>query len=142
MSLSYASHSSVSVCNSFEDFNSWSHLVTMIFSLFTGRLSLRQVSEGLQSATGNLNRPGLSCPSSKSNISCQNANRTSQFFQEVFYALFQYLEQYGDLKQMKKTLKDEDLSSRLNPNVPLSKYVWTGAIYTHIKKGCQDAYSA
>ena len=37
-------------------FNSWSHLVTMIFSQFSGSVSLRQISEGLQSATGNLKR--------------------------------------------------------------------------------------
>ena len=75
-------------------FNSWSHLVTMIFSQFSGSVSLRQISEGLQSATGNLNHLGLSRAPSKSNISYQNANRTSQFFQDVFYALFQYLGQH------------------------------------------------
>ncbi|WP_297161764.1 DUF4372 domain-containing protein, partial [uncultured Porphyromonas sp.] len=49
-------------------FNSWSHLVTMIFSQFSGSVSLRQISEGLQSATGNLNHLGLSRTPSKSNI--------------------------------------------------------------------------
>ena len=58
-------------------FNSWSHLVTMIFSQFSGSVSLRQISEGLQSATGNLNHLGLSRAPSKSNISYQNANRSS-----------------------------------------------------------------
>ena len=40
-------------------FNSWSHLVTMIFRQFSGSVSLRQISEGLQSATGNLNHLAL-----------------------------------------------------------------------------------
>lgn len=74
-------------------FNSWSHLVTMIFSPFSGSVSLRQISEGRQSATGNLKHLGLSRAPSQSNISYQNANRTSLFFEDVFYALFQYLGQ-------------------------------------------------
>ena len=54
-------------------FNSWSYLVTMIFSRFSGSVSLRQISEGRQSATGNLNHLGLSRAPSKFNISYQNA---------------------------------------------------------------------
>ena len=102
-------------------FNSWSHLVTMIFSQFSGSVSLRQISEGLQSATGNLNHLGLSRAPSKSNSSYQNANRTSQFFEDVFYALFQYLGQHGGLKQMKKTPEGESLSIGLHPNVSLPR---------------------
>ena len=79
--------------------------MTMIFSQFSGSVSLRQISEGLQSASGNLNHLGLSRVPSKSNIGYQNALRTSSFFEDVFYALFQYLGQHGDLKQMKKRLK-------------------------------------
>lgn len=86
-------------------FNSWSHWVTMIFSQFSCSVSLRQISEGLQSATGNLNHLGLSRAPSKSNIGYQNAHRTSSFFEDVFYALFQYLGQHGELKQMKKRMK-------------------------------------
>ncbi|WP_211829762.1 DUF4372 domain-containing protein [Porphyromonas levii] len=33
-------------------FNSWSHLETMIFSQFSGSVSLRQISEGLQICYG------------------------------------------------------------------------------------------
>ena len=77
----------------------------MIFSQFSGSVSLRQISEGLRSATGNLNHLGLSRAPSKSNIGYQNAYRTSSFFEDVFYALFQHLGQHGELKQMKKRLK-------------------------------------
>ena len=113
-------------------FNSWSHLVTMIFSQFSGSVSLRQISEGLQSATGNLNHLGLSRAPSKSNISYQNTNRTSQFFKDVFYALFQYLGQHGGLKQMKKPLKAKIclLDSTLM-SLCLSMYDWV--LYTHTK---------
>ena len=105
-------------------FNSWSHLVTMIFSQFSGSVSLRQISEGLQSATGNLNHLGLSRVPSKSNISYQNANRTSQFFEDVFYVLFQY---WGQLQVVtlpdttsQEILKDEEV--RLTGVETASKY--------------------
>ena len=93
-------------------FNSWSHLVTMIFSQFSGSVSLRQISEGLQSATGNLNHLGLSRAPSKSNISYQNANRTSQFFQDVFYALFQW------------SLSNLTASLRLNTFTKIDLFQW------------------
>ena len=106
--------------------------MTMIFSQFSGSVSLRQISEGLQSATGNLNHLGLSRAPSKSNISYQNTNRTSQFFEDVFYALFQYLGQHGGLKQMKKRLKAKVclLDSTLM-SLCLEMYDW--ALYTHTK---------
>ena len=49
--------------------NSWSHMVSMIFSKFFGSVSLRQISEGGQSAIGNLKNLDLSRAPSKSNIS-------------------------------------------------------------------------
>ena len=84
-----------------KEFNSWSHLVSMIFSQFSGSVSLRQISEGLQSATGNLNHLGLSRAPSKSNIGYQNAKRRSNFFEDVFYALLQHFGQHGELKQVR-----------------------------------------
>jgi len=37
-------------------FTSWSHLVTMLFCQFAKSQSLRDISNGLRSATGNLTR--------------------------------------------------------------------------------------
>nr|WP_246830079.1 MULTISPECIES: DUF4372 domain-containing protein [Prevotella] len=39
-------------------FNTWSHLVSMIFCQFADCVSLREISNGLQSANGNLNHLG------------------------------------------------------------------------------------
>lgn len=113
-------------------FNSWSHLVTMIFSQFSGSVSLRQISEGLQSATGNLNHLGLSRAPSKSNIGYQNAKRTSKFFEEVYYALLEHFGQQGMLKQVKKRLKSKVvlLDSTLM-SLCISMYDW--ALYTRTK---------
>lgn len=43
--------------------NSWSHLVTMLFCQFSKLNSLRYVSNGLKSASGNLNHFGWPAPS-------------------------------------------------------------------------------
>jgi hypothetical protein len=40
-------------------FDSWSHLVSMLFCQFAKSQSLRDISNGLRSATGNLNHLGM-----------------------------------------------------------------------------------
>lgn len=40
-------------------FDSWSHLVSMLFCQFANSQSLRDISNGLRSATGNLNHLGM-----------------------------------------------------------------------------------
>ena len=40
-------------------FNSWSHLVSMLFCQFSRSQSVRDISNGLRSATGNLNHLGM-----------------------------------------------------------------------------------
>ena len=56
-------------------FNSWSHLVSMLFCQFANSQSVRDISNGLRSATGNLNHLGVLKPPSKSTLSYQNKNR-------------------------------------------------------------------
>jgi len=50
-------------------FNSWSHLVTMLFCQLAKSQSLRDISNGLRSATGNLNHLAMKRSPSKSTIS-------------------------------------------------------------------------
>lgn len=40
-------------------YNSWTHLVSMLFCQFAKSQSVRDISNGLRSATGNLNRLGI-----------------------------------------------------------------------------------
>jgi hypothetical protein len=47
-------------------FNSWSHLVSMLFCQFAKSQSVRDISNGLRSATGNLNHLGINNAPSKS----------------------------------------------------------------------------
>lgn len=65
----------------------------MIFCQFAGCSSLREISNGLKSATGNLNHLGISRAPSKSTLSYQNENRTSDFFRDCYYLLYNLLGQ-------------------------------------------------
>jgi hypothetical protein len=50
-------------------YNSWTHLVSMLFCQFAKSQSVRDISNGLRSATGNLNHLGIKKAPSKSSIS-------------------------------------------------------------------------
>jgi hypothetical protein len=66
-------------------YNSWTHLVSMLFCQFAKSQSVRDISNGLRSATGNLNHLGVEKAPSKSSISYQNKNRNWELF--LFSAL-------------------------------------------------------
>lgn len=114
-------------------YNTWSQFVSMVFSQFSGCDSVRDVSNGLKSATGNLNHLGISKAPSKSTVAYQNANRDSGVFRQIFYALFQHFGQQalwqrkGFRFKMPIKLLDSTLVS-----LTLSVYNW--AHYT-TKKG-------
>jgi hypothetical protein len=50
-------------------YTSWTHLVSMLFRQFAKSQLVRNISNGLRPATGNLNQLGVNKSSSKSNIS-------------------------------------------------------------------------
>ena len=67
--------------------NSWTHFVAMIFMQLSGATSLRDISNGLRSATGNLSHLGLDRAPSKSTISYINAHRTYELFMDLYFTL-------------------------------------------------------
>ncbi|MEX0594914.1 MAG: IS4 family transposase [Candidatus Paceibacterota bacterium] len=82
-------------------FNSWSHLISMLFCQFAKCTSVRDISNGLRSATGNLNHLGISCPPSKSTLSYQNKNRPWELFRDYYFMLYEQLGQrmgHGKIK--------------------------------------------
>jgi len=81
-------------------FDSWSHLVSMLFCQFAKSQSVRDISNGLRSATGNLNHLGMLKAPSKSTVSYQNKNRSWELFRDYYYVL---LESLGQQAQMKRT---------------------------------------
>lgn len=72
--------------------DSWTHLISMLFMQFANASSLRDITNGLRSATGNLNHLGLTKAPSKSGLSYINANRSFELFKDFYFALYEKLE--------------------------------------------------
>ena len=88
-------------------YSSWSQLVSMLFCQFAKRLSVRDISNGLRSATGNLNHLGIEKAPSKSSVSYQNKNRDYTLFREYYYQLLSHLGQQAGFKQVKFRIKSK-----------------------------------
>ena len=86
-------------------YNTWSQFVSMVFSLYSGCDSVRDISNGLKSATGNLNHLGISRAPSKSTVAYQNANRDSSVFREIFYMLLRHFGQQAEWQHGKFRFK-------------------------------------
>jgi hypothetical protein len=90
-------------------YNSWAQLVSMLFCHFANSQSLRDISNGLRSATGNLNHLGIRKAPSKSSISYENKHRTWELFRDYYYALQKSLGQQPGFKQVKFRIKSKIL---------------------------------
>lgn len=88
-------------------YNSWTHLVAMLFCHFAKSQSVRDISNGLRSATGNLNHMGVEKAPSKSSISYQNKNRNWELFRDYYYLLLKSLGQQAGFKQVKFKIKSK-----------------------------------
>lgn len=88
-------------------YTSWTHLVAMLFCQFAKSQSVRDISNGLRSATGNLNHLGISRAPSKSTISYQNKHRNWKLFRDYYYELLQSLGQQAGFKQIKFKIKSK-----------------------------------
>lgn len=88
-------------------FNSWSHLVSMLFCQFAKSQSLMDISNGLRSATGNLNHLNVSSAPSKSNLGYQNSKRDWTLFRDYYYKLYEHLGQQAKFKQVKFKIKSK-----------------------------------
>ena len=74
-------------------YNTWSQFISMMFCQFSGCDSVRDISNGLNSANGNLNHLGICRAPSKSTVAYQNAKRDSGVFRRIFYALLAHFGQ-------------------------------------------------
>ncbi len=88
-------------------YTSWTHLVSMLFCQFAKSGSVRDISNGLRSATGNLNHLGINKAPSKSSISYQNKNRNWELFRSYYYTLLNSLGQQAGFKQVKFRIKSK-----------------------------------
>lgn len=90
-------------------FDTWSHLVSMLFCQFTKSQSLWDISNGLRWATGNLNHLGILKASSKFTLSYQNKNRSWEIFRGYYYVLLENLGQQAQIKANKFKMKSKIL---------------------------------
>ncbi len=88
-------------------FNSWTHMVSMLFCQFAKSQSVRDISNGLRSATGNLNHLGVQKAPSKSSVSYQNKHRDWTLFRDYYYQLLNHLGQQAGFKQVKFRIKSK-----------------------------------
>jgi len=88
-------------------FSSWNHLVAMLFCQFAKSQSVRDISNGLRSATGNLNHLGVNKAPSKSSVSYQNKHRSYELFKDYYFSLLQSLGQHPQFKQVKFKIKSK-----------------------------------
>lgn len=86
-------------------FDSWSHLISMLFCQFAKSQSVRDISNGLRSATGNLNHLGNVSAPSKSNLSYRNKTRSWELFRDYYYVLLERLGQQAAQKRTKFRIK-------------------------------------
>jgi len=87
--------------------NSWTHFVSMIFCQFSKSNSLRDISNGLRSATGNLNHLGVSKAPSKSSLSYQNKHRNWKIFEKFYFTMLDKLSAEAGFKQIKFRIKSK-----------------------------------
>lgn len=70
-----------------KQFNSWDHMVTMLYGVIQNTGSLRELCSGLSAHYGALNHLGMRSLPRRSTISDANKRRSPELFQKVFYAL-------------------------------------------------------
>lgn len=95
----------VGECNSdycYKRFNTWTHLITMIFSCCAHCDSLRELVTGMRALEGKLNNCGLKVFPARSTLSEANARRDHVVFEKIFFALKAHLEGLFPDSQHKK----------------------------------------
>ncbi len=79
----------------------------MLFCQFAKSQSVRDISNGLRSATGNLNHLGVERAPSKSTISYQNKVRNWEVFKDYYFSLLKSLGQQAATKRVRFRIKSK-----------------------------------
>lgn len=72
-------------------FTTYNHLVTMLFCIYQGCTSIREVSTGLQACFTKLNHLGLNYCIRRSTLSDANRRRSADVFEAIYFDLFRKL---------------------------------------------------
>lgn len=130
--------------------HSWTHLVTMLFCQFSKLNSLRDVCNGLKSASGNLNHLGVERAPCKSSLSYQNKHRDNNLFKAYYFKMLGKLSGLAKFRQTRFRIKSKILLlDSTTISLCLSLYDWArfrkkkGAIKLHTLldyDGCLPVY--
>lgn len=99
--------SSVEACRSdhyYKRFNTWHHLVTMLFSCYGHCDSLREVVSGMRALEGRLLSSGIHYFPARSTFSEANANRDSKVFEHIYLSLKKYWDSFLPDSRMENEL--------------------------------------
>ena len=127
--------------------NSWTQFVSMLFCHFAKAISLHEISNGLRSATGNLNHLGVTLAPSKSSLSYINQHRDWHLFQGYYFALLEQFSKTATFKRIK--FKKIFMLDATVISLCLSLFDWAkyrqkkGAIKLHVLldyDGCLPCY--
>lgn len=130
--------------------DSWTHLITMLFAQFSKLNSLRDVTNGLKSASGNLNHLGLQKSPSKSSLAYQNQNRDWKLMRDYYFRMLKKLSGLSQFRQTRFRIKSKILLlDATTISLCLSLFDWAkfrkkkGAIKLHTLldyDGCLPVY--
>jgi len=87
----------------YKRFKSYEHLVTMLYTCFHGCKSLREVVTGMLACSTRINHLGINYMPRRSTLAEANANRTEQFFCDLYHRL--YVHFYPDSRLLSKIEK-------------------------------------
>lgn len=76
----------------YKKFNTWHHLVTMLFTCYGHCHSLREVVTGMRALEGRLQSADIKHFPTRSTFSEANARRDSAVFEDIFFALKRFLD--------------------------------------------------
>lgn len=76
----------------YKTFDSWTHLMTMLFGVLSRCDSMGEICDGMQSLAGKLNHLGLSSAPAKSTAGDGLRGRDNVFFKEVYFMLLKHFD--------------------------------------------------
>src|SRR5258705_12506374 len=83
-------------------FNTYEHLVTMLYSIFNHCNSLREVTTGMLASEQRLSHLGLRYHPRRSTISDANVRRQAEVFERIYFSLFKKHSHFLSYSRTKK----------------------------------------
>ena len=116
-------------------FDTWTHLVSMLMCHLGNLGSLRDISHGLRSATGNLNHLGIDHAPAHSTISYQNQHRSWEVFRDIYMTLLERLEPSMAKRRLEAMRLKRKIFILDSSIVALALSLFNWAIYRQTKGG-------